>query len=877
MTNRNLQERILDLLESGCTVLAETERFVHQIQRKFRQKRLASGESAWEYPRIFTLNRWMDSFWSQSWPDDRPASSFERWRIIKECLDFLPPPEPISADTGLVQLLDESFDSLLRYGMDPGMGDAANRLIEWRRKLWLLFSRGMAEASLFHPAQLPGKILQVLARCPALPERMAFAGFEFAGHLERELLATLEHVAKTEFFPLPMGRAQPEALVFPDPDQEITGLMENLLASAARFAPHEIAVVTLDRDFRGQALAARLEDLLGEPVSGNLAAYNLAPDISLADRPLFRAALLPVRLAVNGQKRQDFFTLLRSTYYGFFSRWGRKLAQWDLLWRNEQIDRGLDGLLRAVRHLAVEIFPEKGEEIGALLSPFTSGAKKSASLWSEDLRRIWQRFEFPVIANELDRISRDSLDGLLARFAKEFGPAMISASEFSELLGSAASDIKVQKTGLEDAGIQVLGRLDARGLDFAKVFVPGLVSGTLPQPARALPLLGQGERKKVLGGSPESQLAFGRYIFGNLRASAPEITLSRPAMNREGESFLPSPFWPGECERKVSPVIAWKDALPAMQRAEWVRRSITGIQESADEASILSENDFRMSPVNFGEPVSVSALESAFICPARFFLRNILRIEEMPAIEAGIAPPEKGQKVHEILAAFVSRAASAMQTGKITFEQLKKLLEETVVEKLAPDLSSAAWRVELERLTGRSDFPGLLLRWLEMEWEKIEEGWTWVCVESAFTGLELPGSPAMLKGRLDRVDYHPDVGAICWDYKTGKVPSQKEIRVEGTAPQLPAYLLAVKSGLIKGVGGTSCGAGYIDLSAPGKVKHLLVFDPQECVEPFLSNWQEQLAVLLDRIASGDISPRWLENDGPCDEYCPYRDICGAPV
>ncbi len=875
MTNRNLQDRILDLLESGFTVLAETERFVHQIQRKFRQRRLAAGNIAWESPRIFTLNRWMDSFWSQTWPEDRPASAFERWRILKECLEFSPPPEPILADVGLIHLLDESFDSLLRYGMDPGRGETANRLIEWRRELWVHFRRGLEDASLFHPAQLPGKILQTLGRGPATPGKMAFVGFEFAGHLERELLGTLEHVSRTEFLPLPMGRAQPEALSFSDPDQELTGLVEKMLESAAHLAPHEIAVVSLDRDFGTQALAAHLEDLLGEPVTGDLAAYNLAPETSLADRPLFCAALLPVRLAVNGQKRHDFFTLIRSAYYGTFSRWSRKLASWDLQWRNEQIDTGLDEMLRAIRQSAAEIFPEKGDEIGALLSPFISGTEKSATLWSEDLRRIWQRFEFPVIANELDRISWSSLDELLARFAREFGPAMLGVSEFSELLASAASRIRVQKTGLEDAGIQVLGRLDARGLDFAKVFIPGLVSGSLPQPARALPLLGQGELKKVLGGSPESQLDFGRYVFGNLCASAPEITLSRPAMSREGDICLPSPFWPVEFERKISPVIAWKDALPAMQRAEWVRRSISGIREKPEQAVSIDEKDFRMSPINFDEPVSVSALESALNCPARFFLRHFLRIEELPAIEAGIAPPEKGQKVHEILAAFVSRASAAMQSGEITFECLRRILEETVVEKLAPDLSGAVWQVELERLTGREDFPGLLLMWLEEEWKRIEEGWTWVSAECGFSGLELAGSSARIKGRLDRVDYHPGVGTICWDYKTGRVPSQREVR-EGTAPQLPAYLLAVKSGLIKGVGGGSSGAGYIDLGSPGKVKHMLVFNPREGEDAFLDNWQELLAGLLNRIASGEVPPRWLEKDESCDEYCPYRDICGAP-
>ena len=45
---------------------------------------------------------------------------------------------------------------------------------------------------------------------------------------------------------LPAGDAQPELLVYSDPEQEITGLMENLVMEAGRCAPHEIAVVLCD-------------------------------------------------------------------------------------------------------------------------------------------------------------------------------------------------------------------------------------------------------------------------------------------------------------------------------------------------------------------------------------------------------------------------------------------------------------------------------------------------------------------------------------------------------------------------------------------------------------------------------------------------------
>lgn len=164
MTNRDFQNQLLDLLRNGYTVLAETERFVHQVQRSFRLENLASGNDGWESAKIFTLNRWLDTFWADSWPDEWPASAFTRWHILRECFDESPPPEPLTSDAGLVQLVDRSFELCLRYGLDPGRGEDANRLIGWRREVWHAFNSELQKAGLFHPAQLPEKILQILPK-----------------------------------------------------------------------------------------------------------------------------------------------------------------------------------------------------------------------------------------------------------------------------------------------------------------------------------------------------------------------------------------------------------------------------------------------------------------------------------------------------------------------------------------------------------------------------------------------------------------------------------------------------------------------------------------------------------------------------------------
>lgn len=879
MTNRDFQNRLLDRLETGHTVLAETERFVHQVQRAFRARRLDAGKPGWEFPKIHTLSRWLENLWTQGWPDSWPASEFFRWRVLMECLDEAPPPEPLVPDAGLVRLLDESFEHCLRYGVDPGRGEGATPLVEWRRGVWRIFDARLSEAGLFHPAQLPEKVLADGNRI-ARPQPFAFAGFEFAGHWEKRLLLALQKSHGAEFFPFPGGDATPETLVYSDPDREIIGLMESLLAEGG-CAPHEIAVVLLDPDTYGPALSNCLEDLLEQPLAGDRGAYNLCPDLKLSGQPLFHAALLPARFATGGQTRLDLFALLRSPYYDSFARRSRALSGWDRVWRCRRIEAGLKRLLGAVRDRAEEIFP--GEEAGleTAMAPLLARGRRPVSHWAQSLRRVWAAFGFPVLANELDQIGWQHMEGILARFESDFGSTAITASRFLEILSAAAARTTVQKKGLEDGGIQVLGSLEARGLAFRKLFVPGMASGVLPQPVRSFPLLSSAERKQVPGGTLESQYAFARALFGNYRACAPQIALSRPAMDRDGEMCLPSPFWPPGREESAGPAIPWKDALPAMQRARWVRQSMEGAalwEEKTMPRTAPGPEDFRIRPLCLPESITVSELQSALLCPVLFFSRHVLGLEELEEPESGVPPLDRGRKIHAIVASFVIRALPLLRAGQESFETLAGLLEQVVSEELEPELSDAAWQVERERLLGGSGGTGLLGKWLEEEWSRLQDGWSWLAVESPFRDMRVGDCAVGLRGRLDRIDLHPEKGIVCWDYKTGSIPGRKEIREGDSQPQLPAYLLALAKGLVSGVkgGGKSGGAGYIDLSSAGKAEHKLFFDPAEEHSDFLAGWESAAAAAMEAILAGKIGPRWLRDERACQEKCAYRAVCGAP-
>jgi RecB family exonuclease len=276
------------------------------------------------------------------------------------------------------------------------------------------------------------------------------------------------------------------------------------------------------------------------------------------------------------------------------------------------------------------------------------------------------------------------------------------------------------------------------------------------------------------------------------------------------------------------------------------------------------------------QEVSVSALTAILHCSSQYLFRYELGMEPLPEIERGLPPLERGRRIHDVLMACGRRIPSRIERPETTVDALFEELREIALEELEEDLEDFHWSVEINRLLGgEGDIPGLLQEWLRREWERFQDGWKWVAFERAFNGLKLGEAAISVKGRLDRLDYHAEYGYVCWDYKTGSPPAPKEVLVDLTHPQLPAYLLAVRKGLIREAesDGAGLGAGYIDLRSVRYFKHSQHIKSSIDLGAFLNQWEEVLAKALKELEEGSLTPRWMREDS-CDSNCPYGCLCG---
>ena len=236
---------------------------------------------------------------------------------------------------------------------------------------------------------------------------------------------------------------------------------------------------------------------------------QLLPGPCLADTPLFQAALLPLQFAA-GERREDLVSLLLSPYYGEFQPHRASLALWDRSFREHRVDQGWDRLQRvaAARDLDREsaaILDRLDRLRGALAVPAAtggSGPPGCTGLAALGFPRLWRK------ANRGSGVSSPAC----SRAGPALGSDPLSAAEFLEWLSHGARQLLLPGPGVQEAGIQVLGLLEMRGLAFSRVFCLGLNSGAFPPPPRPLPLLTAGE-KFVLGGTYQSQHRFARELF----------------------------------------------------------------------------------------------------------------------------------------------------------------------------------------------------------------------------------------------------------------------------------------------------------------------------------------------------------------------------
>lgn len=520
----------------------------------------------------------------------------------------------------------------------------------------------------------------------------------------------------------------------------------------------------------------------------------------------------------------------------------------------------------------------------------------------------------------------------------------VELSEVRVVLTRRLSEVTEAPSERRAGGVFVGPVESARGRSFHTVFVPGLAERVFPQKLREDPLLPDRARAALDGrlevNTPHRIAAERLALLVAVGAARENAVLSYPRIDAEhGRPRVPS-FYALEAARAVQGELPSFEALqrqaessanvrlawPAPQRrelaiddTEYDLATIDGIFRAKApvkgrarylvatnahlaralrarfarwELRALSRHDGLVLPGavarpaldanQFGtRPFSPTALEQYALCPYRFYLSALVRLQplETPGELEELGPLEKGSMAHEVQFKLLSRLRD--EGVRVTPERLGEVLErlEAVVEEVAADVYDE-FKPAIERVweDGVATLKSDLREWLSRTAKDAE--WQPAHFELAFGLTSKPKEeqdprsvPAPVKvmeglsvrGSIDLVERHVSGTLRATDYKTGKVKADAEAIIGGGRHLQPILYSLVLEQLFPGVkiwGGRL----YYTTFVGGFTERPVLLDS-------LARESFGLVVrtIRESLATGFFPA--MPGEGAC-AWCDYRAVCG---
>lgn len=376
---------------------------------------------------------------------------------------------------------------------------------------------------------------------------------------------------------------------------------------------------------------------------------------------------------------------------------------------------------------------------------------------------LWRGDTGEAAANLIVEMTRDG-DGV----------ALAEGRHYAELFFELAEARAVRLPYNRQKRLAILGPLEARLLNFDLVVLGGLNEGTWPREAATDPWLSRPMRAQLGLEPPERRTGLAAHDFATF--SATRTVLLTRAMKDAGAPTIAS--------RWVLRVQQLAKGL-GLERQLGARDDLLAWAPAIDRcgAAPRAPRPAPAPPVALRpRKLSVTEIEKWLRDPYAIYARHVLRLKPLEPLDPEPGPRERGIAVHGALETFLRAHPDALPDD--AFERLVQASEEAFAAAGASPAVLALWRPRFARAA----------RWFVSHHASRQKEIARSVIETSGT-LELSGTagPFILVGRADRVDLFGDGRAAIVDYKTGRVPTDKQIEYL-FAPQLPLEAAMLMAG-----------------------------------------------------------------------------------
>jgi CRISPR/Cas system-associated exonuclease Cas4 (RecB family) len=349
----------------------------------------------------------------------------------------------------------------------------------------------------------------------------------------------------------------------------------------------------------------------------------------------------------------------------------------------------------------------------------------------------------------------------------------ISAAFVLRTIRRSLAGLTVPFDGEPLSGLQVMGLLESRCLDFDELIVLGMNEGVLPKVSITPSFIPDNVRRAFALPVLENQNSIFAYFFYRLLHCAKKVTLiyigitdDKAGSGGEASRFIKQLEFETSC--KFTHVLQQNQSIetPARQGIEVIKDGLV-----LDKLrSYLKRNP----EIKYDKKISASAFTDYIACPLKFFFSKIAGLAEPKGLPDEIGPNTVGTMLHTVMESFYHDSLGK----EVTAEYIRQR------EKLLPVMCKAAMIKELkldpDYELQQSALQQIMIKVIEQYALKVlrhdEQIAPFVIKEledrdayAPLFSIEVGGreEQVRLTGIIDRVDIHQGKTRIV-DYKTGK-------------------------------------------------------------------------------------------------------------
>lgn len=749
-------------LGDNSELITGNQRLARTLRIRFGELQAGTGISVWRAPAIFSWHEWLHGLCDRiPDQDELPVRINARHsRMLWERCLAQEIRDPLVNIAALARQAGDTWARLCDWDValedcEASAQNEDSRLFARaaRRYRSLLARKGWVDA-----AAMPGLLTSFVAagRLPP-PDRIALAGFDRITPRARKLFDALAEAGSTvAVMPLRDVAAAVSRYSFNDTTSE--------MRSAGAWARDQllddprlrigVVIPGLEQDATNYARCIKEGFMPGWQSAGGQveSALNVSLGRRLGDYPVIAIAIRALRWLHSDLTTTEVSHLLRSPLLGVESTDARTRVEVRLRQQPSQT--------WSPRRLIKAIRPSDADDGGIT-------ALRRSLLRIDELRTTWpqrdgpaawaERFDTALAAlgwpggDELDSREfqlinrwRDLLNelaqlGLVAQ-------SMTLAEAHARLAGMAADTVFQPEA--DAAVLNLLGPLEAAGMEFDRLWIAGMSAANWPPPGRPLRLV-SAELQRQHGlpdATPEDTLDYARRVLDRLVRSADQVCVSFPATD-------------GDAVQTASSLLQEYASAETTAPADpgWNARHLIGRVDVLDAADTVPE-------AREGEVVAGGAatIQRQLDEPFAAFVHGRLGVRLLPVIAAGLAANLRGSMIHDAL--------HRLYAGLPGQDDIAAWREEERSARIAAAVQSA-----LGRRRRHSDT--VVASLLALEERRVRELLRSVlevdCERPRFVvehvEYEIPAeiNGIRLRLRVDRIDRDNDGNLVIIDYKTG--------------------------------------------------------------------------------------------------------------